>query len=75
MNGLTRQNTSGETMEVQAIILNLNDYSLGATKGGEITQFNQFDIDFNKEKFLLETRCSGALTKVKSCVVLEKKAG
>lgn len=75
MNGLTRQNSDGETMEVQAIILNLNDYSLGATKGGEITQFNQFDIDFNKEKFLLETRCSGALTKVKSCVVLEKKAG
>lgn len=75
MNCLTRQNSDGETMEVQAIILNLNDYSLGATKGGEITQFNQFDIDFNKEKFLLETRCSGALTKVKSCVVLEKKAG
>lgn len=75
MNGLTRETTDGETMEVQAIILNLNDYSLGATKGGEITQFNQFDIDFNKEKYLLETRCSGALTKVKSCVVLEKKAG
>lgn len=75
MNGLTRETTDGQTMEVQAIILNLNDYSLGATKGGEITQFNQFDIDFNKEKYLLETRCSGALTKVKSCVVLEKKAG
>lgn len=75
MNGLTRETTDHETMEVQAIILNLNDYSLGATKGGEITQFNQFDIDFNKEKYLLETRCSGALTKVKSCVVLEKKAG
>ena len=75
MNGLTRKTTDGETMEVQAIVLNLNDYSLGATKGGEITQFNQFDIDFNKEKYLLETRCSGALTKVKSCVVLEKKAG
>ncbi len=75
MNGLTRETAGGETMEVQAIILNLNDYSLGATKGGEITQFNQFDIDFNKEKYLLETRCSGALTKVKSCVVLEKKAG
>lgn len=75
MNGLTRETTDGETMEVQAIILNLNDYTIGATKGGEITQFNQFDIDFNKEKYLLETRCSGALTKVKSCVVLEKKAG
>lgn len=75
MNGLTRETTDGKTMVVQAIILNLNDYSLGATKGGEITQFNQFDIDFNKEKYLLETRCSGALTKVKSCVVLEKEAG
>lgn len=73
MNGLTRENDTGDTMELMAIIVNLNDYSLGATKGGEITQFNQFDIDFNKEKFLIETRCSGALTKVKSAIVLEKK--
>lgn len=73
MNGLTRENTDGNTMEVLALIVNLNDYYLGATKGGEITQFNQFDIDFNKEKFLLETRCSGALVKVKSAIVLEKK--
>ena len=73
MNGLTRENTDGSTMEVLALIVNLNDYYLGATKGGEITQFNQFDIDFNKEKFLLETRCSGALVKVKSAIVLEKK--
>ncbi len=73
MNGLTRENTEGSTMEVLALIVNLNDYYLGATKGGEITQFNQFDIDFNKEKFLLETRCSGALVKVKSAIVLEKK--
>ncbi len=73
MNGLTRENTAGDTMEVLALIVNLNDYYLGATKGGEITQFNQFDIDFNKEKFLLETRCSGALVKVKSAIVLEKK--
>lgn len=73
MNGLTRENTNGDTMEVLALIVNLNDYYLGATKGGEITQFNQFDIDFNKEKFLLETRCSGALVKVKSAIVLEKK--
>ena len=73
MNGLTRENTEGSTMEVLALIVNLNDYYLGATKGGEITQFNQFDIDFYKEKFLLETRCSGALVKVKSAIVLEKK--
>lgn len=73
MNGLTREATNGDTMEVLALVVNLNDYYLGATKGGEITQFNQFDIDFNKEKFLLETRCSGALVKVKSAIVLEKK--
>lgn len=73
MNGLTRENGTGDTMELLAIIVNLNDYTLGATKGGEITRFNQFDIDFNKEKFLIETRCSGALTKVKSAIVLEKK--
>lgn len=75
MNGLTRENSDGETMDVMAIIVNLGDYSMGATKGGEITRFDQFDIDFNKQKFLIETRCSGALTKVKSAIVLEKKAG
>lgn len=75
MNGLTRETSTGENMEVMAIIVNLGDYSVGATKGGEITRFDQFDIDFNKQKFLIETRCSGALTKVKSAIVLEKKAG
>ena len=75
MNGLTRETSTGENMEVMAIIVNLGDYSIGATKGGEITRFDQFDIDFNKQKFLIETRCSGALTKVKSAIVLEKKAG
>ena len=75
MNGLTRETSTGETMEVMAIIVNLGDYSIGATKGGEISRFDQFDIDFNKQKFLIETRCSGALTKVKSAIVLEKKAG
>lgn len=75
MNGLTRETGTGETMEVLAIILNLSDYSLGATKGGEISRFDQFDIDFNKQKFMIETRCSGALTKVKSAIVLETKAG
>lgn len=75
MNGLTRENSDHENMEVMAIIVNLSDYSIGATKGGEITRFDQFDIDFNKQKFLIETRCSGALTKVKSAIVLEKKVG
>lgn len=55
-----------------ALIVNLADYSLGATKGGEITHFTQFDIDFNQEKSLLETRCSGALTRVWSAIAIEE---
>ena len=47
------------------------DYSLGATKGGEITHFTDFDIHFNQQISLLETRCSGALTRVKSAIALE----
>lgn len=61
-------------MALLGIMVNLDDYYVGATKGGQITQFNQFDIDFNKEKYLIETRISGALTKIKSAIVLEKKA-
>lgn len=61
-------------MALLGIMVNLDDYYVGATKGGQITQFNQFDIDFNKEKYLIETRISGALTKIKSSIVLEKKA-
>ena len=44
----------------------------GSTKGGEITRFNQFDIDFNQEKYLIETRISGALTRVYSAIALEE---
>jgi hypothetical protein len=54
------------------IFVNLADYTIGATKGGEITRFNQFDIDFNQEKYLIETRLSGALTRVYSAIVLEE---
>lgn len=53
-------------------IVNLADYSLGSTKGGEITHFTQFDIDFNQQKSLLETRVSGALTRVYSAIVIEE---
>lgn len=55
-----------------AMIVNLQDYSLGATKGGEVTHFTQFDIDFNQQKSLLETRCSGALTRVYSAIAIEE---
>lgn len=69
--GKTRT-TDGKTKKLLAIICNLSDYSLGATKGGEITHFTDFDIDFNQLKSLLETRCSGALTKVQSAIVIEE---
>ena len=70
--GLTRTTADGKTKELLGIFVNLADYQVGATKGGEITRFNQFDIDFNQEKYLIETRISGALTRVKSAIVLEK---
>lgn len=54
------------------LCVNLADYSLGATKGGEITHFTDFDIDFNLLKSLLETRCSGALTRVYSAIAIEE---
>ena len=54
------------------ICVNLADYTVGATKGGEITHFTDFDIDFNQQKSLLETRCSGALTRVYSAIVVEE---
>lgn len=71
--GKTRTADS-QTKKLLGIITNLADYSLGAAKGGEITHFTQFDIDFNQEKSLLETRCSGALTKAYSAIALEEPA-
>lgn len=65
--------SSTKTMRLLAIIGNLGDYALGATKGGEITHFTQFDIDFNQEKSLLETRCSGATTRIYSFIVIEEE--
>lgn len=65
--------SSQKTMKLLAIIGNLADYSLGATKGGEITHFTDFDIDFNQEKSLIETRCSGATTRIYSFIVIEEE--
>ena len=70
--GKTRKDAEGKTKKLAGIICNLADYSLGATKGGEITHFTQFDIDFNQQKSLLETRCSGALTRVYSAIAIEE---
>lgn len=64
--------STAKVKKLLAIFVDLDDYNIGSTKGGEITHFNQFDIDFNQEKSLLETRCSGALTRIKSAIVLEE---
>lgn len=71
----TRTVTSGSTTSTKkllAMVVNLNDYSIGSTKGGEINSFNDFDIDFNQHKSLIETRISGALTKLYSAIAIEE---
>ena len=75
MENLTRSVTkSGQayTNTLMGIIVNLNDYNVGADKGGAISMFDDFDIDYNQQKYLIETRASGALTKPYSAIVLEK---
>ena len=62
-----------KTYRLLAIVGNLNDYNIGATKGGEITHFTDFDIDFNQLKSLIETRISGANTRLYSFIVLEEE--
>lgn len=71
MNGKIRMDNE-KKKQLLCIVANLGDYALGSTKGGEITHFTQFDIDFNQQKSLLETRCSGALTKVYSAIAIEE---
>lgn len=70
--GLTRTTKENETKKMLGLFVNLGDYQLGCVKGGEITKFNQFDIDFNQEKLLLETRLSGALVEPYSAIALEE---
>ena len=73
MEGLSR--TAGsDTMNLMGIIVNPVDYNMGADKGGAVNMFDDFDIDYNQQKYLIETRCSGALTKPYSAIVLEYKA-
>lgn len=73
MEGLTRSNDEGETLNLMGIIVNLTDYNVGADKGGAINMFDDFDIDYNQQKYLIETRCSGALIKPFSAISLEMK--
>ena len=61
-----------QTRSLLGLLVNLNDYEVGATKGGEITHFTDFDIRYNQEVSLLETRCSGMLTRPFSAIALEE---
>lgn len=70
--GLTREDSKGDTKKLLGLFVNLADYQFGCTKGGELTKFEDFDIDFNQYKYLMETRLSGALTKVFSAIALEE---
>ena len=69
--GLTRTE-GGKTKKLLGLFVNLSDYQLGCVKGGEITKFDDFDIDFNQYKLLLETRVSGALVEWYSAIALEE---
>lgn len=70
--GKTREDADGKTKKLLGLFVNLADYQFGSTKGGEITKFDDFDIDFNKYKYLMETRLSGALTEPSSAIALEE---
>ena len=72
--GLQRTDKNSKKKNLLGIFVNLKDYQVGSTNGGEITTFNDFDIDFNQEKYLMETRVSGALTRVYSAIALEEPA-
>lgn len=72
--GKTREVTSGGTKKLVGLFVNLGDYQFGSTKGGEITKFDDFDMDFNRYKYMLETRLSGSLIKLYSAIALEEDA-
>lgn len=73
MKDLVRTDKSGKTYTVHGILANLRDYTIGADRGGQTTMFDDFDIDYNKNKYLIEMRCSGALTRPASAIVLESE--
>ena len=72
MEGCQRE-VSGVNRDLLGIIVNLKDYNVGADKGGAVSMFEDFDIDYNAQKYLIETRCSGALVKPFSAIVIEMK--
>lgn len=71
MEGLSRVDGESTTRNLIGIIVNLKDYNIGADKGGALSMFEDFDIDYNQQKYLIETRCSGALIKPYSAIALE----
>lgn len=78
MEGLTRTTTAadagvttGTTVQLAGIIVNLGDYNVGADRGGEVNLFDDFDINYNKQEYLIETRCSGAMIRPKAAIALE----
>ena len=78
MEGLSREadpaksEETGKKFNLLGIFVNMANYQFGSTKGGEITSFEDFDIDFNQYKYLMETRLSGALTDVYAAIALEQ---
>ena len=70
MENQTRQ-VEGKTRTLMGIIVNPADYNIGADRGGAINMFDDFDIDYNQQKYLIETRCSGALIKPFSAIAIE----
>lgn len=73
MENQTRE-VSGDTHSLLGLIVNMADYNIGADKGGAVNMFDDFDIDYNAQKYLIETRCSGALVQPYSAIAIELKA-
>lgn len=72
MEGLTRTDADDSKVHsLMGIIVNLNDYNVGADKGGAVNMFDDFDIDYNAQKYLIETRCSGAMIKPYAAIAIE----
>ena len=74
MENLKRTDATNGEVELMGLIVNLKDYNVGADKGGAINMFDDFDIDYNQQKYLIETRCSGALIRPYSAIAIEAKA-
>lgn len=72
MENLTRTDDQSKVHTLLGIIVNPYDYTIGADKGGAVNMFDDFDIDYNQQKYLIETRCSGALTLPYSAIAVEK---